>query len=341
MIARDASNVIVRFPNWLGDCIMALPFIGALHDMYPELDITIVVRGNLADIFQHDPRIREVIRIDDKQGLMRLVNVWRIAQNLRRKRYDYGFILPDSLSSAYLFYAGHILERIGYENEVRSTYLTWELPQPDKIIHRSQKYLNLLNELGKIAHKNYFPEIYTDPKSSEKAQKLLAGISRYVVIAPQTRAPSRRWGEDKYAQLATRIKQELNLDIVLIGAPDESLALDQVAESSAVECLNTASQSELLTSYEIMKNAIAYVGNDSGGAHLGGASGTFTISISGADNPAETHPLVKHGRVIKKELPCSPCVKNICPRRDHPNECMDLISVDEVFSAVCEAVNGQ
>ena len=336
---NDKINVIVRFPNWLGDCIMALPFLDALHDLNPAMKITVGVRVGMARLLRNDPRLHEVIRINDKQHWFRPYSYWKTAQKLRMNRYDYGFILPDSLSSAYIFYAGHILERIGYEKEARSRYLTWEIPQPEEVIHRSQKYMNLLGEFGGVPGSEYFPQIYTGEKDRLKARQLLGGIENYVVIAPQTRAASRRWGENKYAQLAAKIKQELNLNIVLIGAPDEAETVSEVAALSAVECLNLAGKSDLLASYEIMKNALAYIGNDSGGAHLAGASGTYTISISGADNPRETHPLIKRGRIIKKDIPCSPCVKNVCPRRDHPNECMDLIPVEEVFEAVREAVN--
>ena len=335
---EDDTNIIVRFPNWLGDCIMALPFLEALYELNPRTRITVAARVGLARLLRNDPRLCEVIRVNDKQHWFRPYSYWKVARKLQMKRYNYGFILPDSLSSAYIFYAGHILERIGYEKEARSRYLTWEIPQPEKEIHRSQKYLNLLDEFGGAPGSNYFPQIFTNDKIVQKAEQLLSGISRFAVIAPQTRAASRRWGAEKYARLAARIKNELSLDVVLIGAPDEIQAVSEVAELSGVECLNTAGRSDLLDSYEIMKRALVYVGNDSGGAHLAGASGTYTISISGADDPSETHPLIKQGKIIKKDIPCSPCVKNVCPRRDHPNECMDLISVDEVLAAVREAV---
>jgi len=110
---------------------------------------------------------------------------------------------------------------------------------------------------------------------------------------------------------------------------------------AGIEYLNLAGKSSLMVSYEIMKKAVAYVGNDSGGAHLAAASGTYTISISGADNPDETRPLASQGKVIRKPLPCSPCVMNYCPREDIPNECMHIISVADVFDAVSGAADGK
>ena len=133
-----------------------------------------------------------------------------------------------------------------------------------------------------------------------------------------------------------RLINELDLDIVLAGSKDESQIIERVGEQSGVDFLNLANENDLLLSIEVMRRSEVFVGNDSGAAHLAAASGTRVVSISGADDPRETRPLAAIGKVVNKEIQCSPCVKNICPREDHVNECMELISVNDVFNEITQ-----
>jgi lipopolysaccharide heptosyltransferase II len=335
-----SKKVLFRFPNWLGDCIMAAPMLEAVKEIHPDWQIDIMVRGGLSELYKYDPGVTDVIRIDDKSGKFRRGQYFSVASEIGSKSYDSGIILPESFSSAFMFLMAGIPERIGYPGDLRKIMLSDQRVLPVKKVHRSIKYLNLI--LPDYAVRENFPilKVFTNPDSGQAADKLIGEIGRYVLIAPQSRALSRRWGYENYSNLAARISKELNLKVVFIGAADERDIIDQVGRRSGVEYLNLAGESTLLTSVEIMKRSEAYIGNDSGGAHLAAASGTYVISISGADDPDETRPLALRGKIIRKPLPCSPCVKNICPRDDIPNECMSVISVGEVFNAVCEAVNG-
>jgi heptosyltransferase-2 len=298
-----------------------------------------MVRGKLAQLFENDPRIDEVLEVEDKPGRWRFLEYFKIADRIARQKYDLGLILPESFSSALIFYLAGIPEKIGFDGDLRSFMLTRTIPQPDAQIHRSKKYLHLIKSLGVSLSDDYSVELHSSETQKKQAGEFVTDSDSYTVVAPFSRAPSRRWGKEKYAELAKKIYNDLNLRIVFSGAPDENSVVEEVAEMAQVPYINLAGKSDLMTSFEIMKSARVYVGNDSGGAHLAAASGVFTISISGADDPRVTRPLVQKGTVIRKPLFCSPCVKNICPRRDIPNECMRIISVDEFFEAVREAVN--
>jgi len=334
------KKIIIRFPNWLGDCVMAAPLLDVIKERYSECVLHLLLRGGLAELFDDDPRVDKVVSFDDKTGILPFLRYFSIAQKLRPEGYDLGLILTRSFSSMLIFYLAGIPKRISYPGDA-NFMLTDVVAPPHKLIHRSLKYINIIEPLKTNEQKLRFPRLYSNPETENKARDLIGHFEKYVIIAPQSHATSRRWGYDKYSHLAARIAKELELKIIFLGAADEVDIIENVGRQSGIEYLNLAGKSSLMVSYEIMKRAMAYVGNDSGGAHLAAASGTYTISISGADNPNETRPLARRGKVIRKPLPCSPCVMNYCPRDDFPNECMHIISVDEVFEAVREAVNGK
>jgi heptosyltransferase II len=339
MEESNKKSVIIRFPNWLGDCIMATPVLALLKQARPEWEITLMARGVLHELFENDPHGDDIIEFDDKESYIGPLKYLPIAEKLREKDFYLGILMPDSFSSALIFYLATIPHRIGYKGDARSFMLTRAVPHSHQIIHRSRKYTALLEKIGIKVEAIPMPEIFPGENNISEAENYISGLGDFVVIAPYSNAPSRRWGYEKYAELAGRIKKELNLAIVLIGAANEAKIIESVGEKSGVPFMNLAGKTSLLTSYEIMKHASAFIGNDSGGAHLAAASGTHTISLSGADNPDETHPLTENGGVIRKPLPCSPCVKNICPRHDLPMECMQVISVDDVFRALKCALN--
>lgn len=339
MDLQHVRKVILRFPNWLGDCVMASPVIEALHENFPDWKLSLAVRDPFKSLFVNDPRLEEVIALDDKGGRFRLFQYFPLANRISKHGFDLAIILPESFSSAFIFYLAGLPLKLGYRGDLRSFMLSKTIAHPRKVIHRSVKYLNLVSELGVKLDKRYHPKIYSGDAHKERAECILSGIGDYVVINPFSRAPSRRWGGKKYAELASRVKAELDLNIVFSGAPDEAGVIDEIGRMAGVDYLNIAGKSDLMTSYEIMQKARAYIGNDSGGAHLAASSGTYTISISGADDPDETRPLAKHGKVVLGDLPCMPCVKNICPRKDIPNECMHIVDVEQVFSAIREALD--
>jgi heptosyltransferase-2 len=337
----DKRKIIIRFPNWLGDCIMATPILSILKTAKPEWEITLMARGVLNQLFKNDPRVNSVIEFNDKESYIGPLKYLPIAERLRSENFNLGLIMPDSFSSALIFYLATIPHRIGYKGDARSFMLTRALPLPKEVIHRSIKYRGMLKILGLDIDDEPLPEIYPGEDDMVKAGELVGDLGNYVVIAPHSNAPSRRWGYEKYARLAEMIHKNLNHKIVFVGAFNENTIIEKVAEKSGVQCLNLAGKTSLLTSFEIMRRASAYVGNDSGGAHLAAASGVHTISLSGADNPEVTRPITKKGTVIRKPLPCSPCVKNICPLHDTPMECMRIISVEEVFQAVKDAIDAK
>jgi heptosyltransferase-2 len=74
-----------------------------------------------------------------------------------------------------------------------------------------------------------------------------------------------------------------------------------------------------------------FVTNDSGLMHVAAALGIPVIAIFGSTDPERTGPLGEVCRVVRKSIPCAPCLKPECPE---DRRCMGLISVDEVYEEV-------
>jgi heptosyltransferase-2 len=333
------DSVVVRLPNWIGDAVMALPAVRCIKSSMPHLHVSCLGKPSVNELYRYNTDVDRLIDLSMPKGRNRLSAIKDFSKGLRDYRFDLGMILPDSFSSALIFKLAGVKRRIGYRSELRSFLLTDPVAPPETVTHRSYRYVSLVRRIGGTVDCALDVAVPVSDQESGRADSFLRDLGDFVVVCPTSRAPSRRWGRAKYAELIRRISHQLGLAVVIAGAADESSAVEEVGRLSGVDCLNLAKAGDLLLSIEVMRRSEVFVGNDSGASHLAAASGTRVISISGADDPDETRPLAAIGVVINKNIECSPCVKNVCPRKDHVNECMDVISVDDVFQEVEEVLN--
>ena len=88
---------------------------------------------------------------------------------------------------------------------------------------------------------------------------------------------------------------------------------------------------------DLLKNAIAYIGGDTGLAHLSEAVGTPVVMIFGPTRPELGFgPWREKSVAVNSDVFCSPCSKDgrICFRITDPYACLSRISVDSVLVQV-------
>jgi ADP-heptose:LPS heptosyltransferase len=90
-------------------------------------------------------------------------------------------------------------------------------------------------------------------------------------------------------------------------------------------------KTNLLQLAGLLERCTLLVTNDTGTMHVATAVGTPVVALFGSTPPLTTGPWGKEHVVVRKDVPCSPCWKRICPT-DH--RCMELITVDEVEEIV-------
>jgi heptosyltransferase-2 len=342
-------RVLVRTPNHLGDCIMALPMISETREAYPGATVTVLTPEPLADLFVGNTGIDNLWAIPTRH-VHGLIGVMKLKEMIGRGAFDIGYILPPSFGAASSFKLAGVKERIGYIADGRRLLLTKPLPlsEPLNSQHRSVVYFDLLRRGAGVSFEYAPPKLVLNDTDRERASTTLAesGLGpndEYVVIGFQAVAQSRRWGGDRYAALAQRIVGGLNRSVVLIGAGGDRKAGDQVMSMSGIGSIyNVAGMTTLRESAAVLSRAEAFVGNDSGPAHLAAAAGAKLIVLSGADDPAETSPISNRKAIIRRDrLSCIGCVKNVCPLKgDAFMRCMKEISVEEVYEALRDMVRG-
>ncbi len=321
---------IIRAPNHLGDLVMALPALAASRG------IDILVSRQLVPVLELAGTHGEVVPFDrGSAGFLRAV------REMRRRGYGKGTLLTPSWSSALLFRSAGIPIRRGTATDRRSFLLSDPVPlQRFTGQHRITAYFVLTT--GGIPTQTPAPRLEITAPLVDRWRTLTGIAPGAVGLFPGSHAAARRWAPERFKELARRLVEKGHR-VVVLGGPDERALTAQVAEGGGFDA---GGQTDIPLLAAALADCKLLVGNDSGPLHLAAAVGTPTVSLWGAGDPQITGPVGKQHRVIRHpELPCVPCVKNVCPRKgpgtvlpEAERECLAMILVDEVERAVEEAI---
>lgn len=336
-------KLVIRAPNWVGDCIMALPAIESARELSGADMLAVMARQSVAPLFTHQPGVDTVIPINDK--LPRLTGLRLAARSIRQDRFDIGILFPPSLSSALIFRLGGVKGRVGFATDRRRLLLTRAVARPPGKIHRSAQYLYLIEQVTDQKGTLSEPRLVFSHEDIESGQAVLQNEGMtydepFVAIAPRAVAESRRWGAERYGALAKRLSEQHILRILLIGTADDVPSAEEARAFAPDRIISLCGKTGLRTAAAILSFAQLFIGNDSGLAHLAAAVNCPVVILSGPDDPEETSPSSSVKRVlIKSDLECISCIKNHCPKRGAEYmQCMKLISEDEVYAAAREIV---
>jgi len=336
-------KIAIRIPNWIGDAVLSTPFLFFTRKYFPKSRIYLIMRKKVKEVFTNNPYYNKIITINDKkQGLL---SAMKEGFKLKKYKFDIFFILPDSFSSAFNAFFSRAKLRVGYKNECRDFLLNFRLKKPDVVIHRRYKYLNLLKEvLVKYFNYEHIPieddlkknikaSIFLTKEEIKHAKEILKNIKgKKIGINPNASAASRRWFKERFAQLADKIISELKLNVIFFGSIDEKNYVKEILNMMKYRAIDMSGKLSLREYITILKHLDLFITNDSGPMHLANAVGTPVIAIEGAADIKETGMFNDGIKIyIYKNLPCSPCVKNVCP---YNFKCLDAIKVSDVFNAV-------
>jgi heptosyltransferase-2 len=264
---------------------------------------------------------------------------------LRAAGYSEGVLMTPSFSAAWLFRWGGVGRLRGTASDGRSFMLSERIPRTalsDR--HRINQFKLLLGQDPDTEARNH---PLRPPREEVDRWRSRLGEGRPVVgFFPGSNAPARRWAPGRFAEVARALAGR-DVRTVVMGGEGEREITAQVV-SGAPGALDAGGATGLPGLAALLSVCDLVVTNDTGPMHLAGAVGTPTVTLWGPSDPGEVHPVgADDQRVAGPALPCRPCFKNQCPRRGEGTllteayeECMQLISVDDVVDAAVRILDG-
>ncbi len=319
------GSVLIVAPNWLGDAVMAIPFVRALQAAQPGGRVTALARRGPGAILG---------ALTGVEVLERRSSVLADAVALRRRRLASAWLLPNSFRSALAPFLAAIPDRIGFATDARGALLTRALAPPPGTSHQLRDYDSLLEAAG-IAPDFSAPRLPLPEAAVTLADAALsaAGLPREgaVLMAPGAAFSwTKRWPPAHWGRLAALLRDSGAASGIVIGPGEEAIAAEAVlAAGFAVPVLGA--DLDPLALAALLARARVAVANDSGPMHLAAAVGTPVVALFGPTDPGRTGPTGSPSRVLDRYVFCSPCFLKECP---YAHECLRLIPPETVLRAV-------
>ena len=254
---------------------------------------------------------------------------------------------------------------INFEPDIRSNLLAWLSGAPIRVGYASGGGGSLLTRLG-----TYDPALHV----SENARRLVAtaapatrppapprpdaGSRRRpnnwrasTVCSPGAPRPligvhvsggrqSKQWHLDRFAAVARAVAAASGGTIVLTGsAADRAMVDDVRAQLAGTPVRALAGVLDLPDTAALVSRVDVMITGDTGPMHLAAAMGAPVVALFGPSDPARYGPRARAERILRVQLPCSPCGQVRLPPvrcRGHVPDCMDGITVDAVVAAALD-----
>ncbi|MBN2483370.1 MAG: lipopolysaccharide heptosyltransferase II [Candidatus Omnitrophica bacterium] len=329
------ERVLVVNVNWLGDCIMTLPAFSALKKEYPHVYTAVMAPGRVAEIFEKDPSIDEVLVFDERTTHRSLPAKLRFIRALKEKRFDTAICIHRSCTRILICRLAGIPRRIGYHRRKTSWLINHKVKPPAGTGHRQDYYLCLF-EAAAIPVKTRIPQVFIDDdvrhRMYYRLQRPEHTHAHLIGVQVSANWDQKRWPAQSYAELCDRLISRYSCAIFFVGTQKDAPAVSAVTEKmKRKDFYDFCGQTTLSELAAVMENFDLFISNDSGPAHLAAAVGIHTLVLFGPTDPEVTSPRGKYVHIVKSDVPCViPCYKTDCK----DNFCMSGISVDEVIETV-------
>lgn len=338
---RDAARLLaVRLDN-IGDVVMLSPALRALKRAAPKARLTLMVSPAGAAAAELLVEVDEIVvhraLWQDARGDMKHDpgREQLLIEELRAPRFDAVFVFTSfsqtPFPAAYACYLAGIPIRVAQSREFGGGVLThWVRPLPDAT-HQVDRNLHLLTEVGvglPVAGARTL-RLNVTHEAQAQADALLreAGIrGGFVAVAPGATCSARRYPEERYKEVAARLRQAGH-DVVIVGGPKDVQVGQGLAEGLP-GVLSLCGRTRLSELAGVLRRARLLIANDSGPMHVGDAMGCpMVILYSGTELEEQWRPRNAPVRLLRRPTACSPCYRFECP---YDRECLAIAPGDVV-----------
>ncbi|MCU0863279.1 MAG: lipopolysaccharide heptosyltransferase II [Planctomycetes bacterium] len=337
-------RIWLRTPNWLGDFVMATATFERVRRAFPAAHITGGMRPYLTGLLAGTEFFDTVVPTPKAGGLGGLRAQ---VKAMRAADYDLAIVLPNSLATGLVPFLARVPLRLGYRQgrgllmnlgpaaQVRRRWWQprqgprrWPSPMPNY-------YHDLLDTLG-LPPGGLHPVLPVRPADVAwvdahlQSRGIAPGTRLLLLVVGANFGASKLWPPERFAAVAQRFQRELGLRALVLVGPAEVELGERIAAEGGAICLSQPVLDLGQLKALVARGALMITG-DTGPRHLAVAYDRPVVCLMGPNDPNYTNYCMEHTVLIRKDLPCSPCQRKVCPLGHH--RCMRDITVDEVFAA--------
>ena len=332
----------------IGDLIMALAAIRDVRALAPDAEIDLVVGAWNAELASALPYVTRVLTMTpgwlarDGGGESFLALV-RTAMNWRRRAYDLAVNFEPDIRSNLLLALSGARWTAGWTTGGGGALLDRGLAY-DTGAHTTANLRRLVAEVfDSQPPSSNLPLLVLPDSARERVEHRLGRTGRPLAgVHVSGGRLVKQWDPARFADVAARLVKNDGARILLTGSAGDRPMVDQVkAGLPAEDVIDVAGEASLLELAALIERCDVFVTGDTGPMHLAGAVGTPIVAVFGPSEPKRYAPTGPADRVIRIDLPCSPCNRIRRP----PDQCVGIIPAcltgipsDHVYDAAAAAI---
>lgn len=328
-------KILLVQTSFLGDTILSTPVISGIKTIYPASELWIMTTPLSAHLVKRDPLIEGVIAYDKRNKQSGLTGLLKMAQKLKKMKFDRVYSLHRSFRTSILLWLAKIPYRIGCRDAKLSS-LYHETRSRDFPEHDVIRNFSILKGELDLSSFDMEMRLFAPPENEihPDIQKKADRSKPYAVLAPGSVWNTKMWFAEGFHSVATFLLKQ-GYRVVLVGAKSDEAVCNAVAQD--LDVLNFAGGTDISDTMHIVKYAKLVVCNDSMTLHMASAFKIPTVAIFCATSPEFGYGPWKNNAIVveKQGLHCKPCRPHgseKCP--EGTDACMKGLSPDEVIKAI-------
>lgn len=340
-LKKEMQKIVVCKFKGMGSIIQSTPLLQALRSRYPNATIVYVSSIENKGILEKIDIVDQCLFVNDKRFFPFIGSTFKLVTHLMRFRADVYIDLEIySNFSSIITTTSLARDRFGYylrSNRYRMGMYTHMMYFNTKA-PIAEAYLQFARLLGITEPSS---QLISIPKN-ENATFQFEGKYITINVNASDLRYERRWPHSHFIELIQKIRQQSpKLNIVLIGSSGESDYVKTVSAPffSDEKVKDVSGKTNLAQLIELLRATDLLITNDTGPMHLASSLKTDVLALFGPCSPQQ-YGFGANVKTIYKNAYCSPCVHEfVVPPCKGDNQCMKLISVDEVFEAFLDYEN--
>jgi lipopolysaccharide heptosyltransferase I len=342
------NRILIIKLGSIGDVVHTLPALAGLKKSYPQAQVDWLVEKKSGIILQNNPLIHEVIEVDTQRwrrslwSLDVLHEIKNSLSQIRNRHYDVAIDFQGLWKSAVLGYFSCAKQLLGFDKSAlkepgcRIFYDQKVSPDADAI-HVIQIYMELVRSLGAVTNGYQFSlNVSEEDEAYVTSQLVSRHVSDFVILNPGGGWSTKNWNPINYAELHLKIRHNSDLQSILTWGPGEEKVVEEVYHGCETDPPVTF-PTTIPQFISLARKAKLFVGGDTGPLHLAAACNTPVVGIYGPTSPLRNGPFHPADIVVSHVVPCGPCYKRSC--EVYHQECMRLVTVNEVYQAVAQRLS--
>ena len=334
----NPKNILILCPTGLGNIILFLPAFHALKKVFLSPQFTIALDSRwYGDEFFIDQFGKKSIFTKFPSNQEGRIRQLKAILKLRKTTFDLA-LMPYSQPSVKLSLLLLLIksrQKIYFKTKFRwlNRIFSICLP-PNEGEHYVEKNLRQVKSLSIYDNKHDKWVIVRNRISSNPIKRKLINIG----IHPGGNIKfnwSRQWPLDHYKDLIDKLLEDERFKLYIYGGPGEKEVAEELCQFNQDLCISVINKSLKEVSESIAELDL-FVGNDSGLMNMAFGIGIPTLGILGPTNPHHTGPYGPRNKVVRLDIPCSPCYDDgkslTCTNR----KCLDEILPEVVAEKIYE-----